>query len=365
MDSQFLNKIQLTNYLYIYDEVKYSLLVSLILKDNFDEVLFWLTEIYESGFYEELWQFTYCIYYDFYAIQNPYMCNYIKKLNSKWLNDNSIVYFIKCYKNLYFKNISSEIFYIRIFSNNYSKLHKSERKFKLFIGRKPTICNSFERKYSLFVWSLQKKHFENIAYFMNEYDEKVFEELIKKYIILNDCFNNSNDINNVYYKNKKHIALFEYFSLFYEKNLNTKNVYLSISKKELMLYSEYKSSISPVYKTLSNKMHYPINYRVSKFNLNRDNIEYNELKNLFWYHWQVLCYNTPCWKKRFEEHNIKLIQKSNKVYLQYPNDNVFEEFWEKYDYEFDEQSKETQNKALRQLEFIKSEDKMINGKIFY
>lgn len=368
MDSQFINKIKLTNYLYIYDEVKYSLLVSMIFKDNFDEVLFWLTEIYESGFYEELWQFTYCIYYDFYAIQQPEMINYIRKLHSKWIKEQSFEYFIKCYKNLYSKNVSSEIFYIRILSNNYSKLDKYERKFKLFIGRKPIICNQFEPKYALFIWSLKKKNLDNIAYFMNEYDEKVFYELIKKYIIINNINNNSNNnIDNSYYKNKKHIILQQYFKLFNKNsnNLNKKNVYDSISKKELNLYSEYKTCVEPAYKTLSNKMRYPINYRVSQFKLNRDNIEYNQLKKLFWYHWQILCYNTPSWKERFEKYNIKLVSKSDKVYLQYPNTDVFEEFWEKYDYEFDEQKQEIQNRVLGKLEFIESENINFNGKIIY
>ena len=58
----------LTRLLYNYDEVKINLLLSLLTKKEFREVIFWSSEIYYSGFKEELWKYIWKIYYDFYAL---------------------------------------------------------------------------------------------------------------------------------------------------------------------------------------------------------------------------------------------------------------------------------------------------------
>ena len=58
-------RLTLTRYLYITDEVKYSLLLSLIDKKDINSVLFWTYELYYSGREEELFQYIRTIYFDF------------------------------------------------------------------------------------------------------------------------------------------------------------------------------------------------------------------------------------------------------------------------------------------------------------
>ena len=57
-----------TRLLYCLDEVKINLLISILKKEDFKEVVFWLVEIYESGYKDDLIQYLWQIYYDFYAI---------------------------------------------------------------------------------------------------------------------------------------------------------------------------------------------------------------------------------------------------------------------------------------------------------
>lgn len=371
MDIQYNNIIRLTRYLYIYDEVKLNLVVCMMLKKDFEEIIFWLSELYESGFHNELWELTYTMYYDFYAIYNQKLLSYIKKLHNKWKVNHSFEYFIKCYKNMYIKEVNSDIFYIRILSNQYSMLKKNERKFKLFLGRKPSICNKFETKYALCIRSFEKKHLNNIAYFMNEYDERLFCDLIYKYIDLKNQTENQNVYENKfknifknnYYTNKKHIALVHLLT--YNKKLKDKSVYVKETKKEIMFYKNINEEIYPVYKTLQHKMFYEVNNEIGEFQLSRDRIDFKTLQMLYWYHWDILCYHTPCWKKRFDEYNIQLVERNNKLELKYPNDDVYEEFWDKYNYEFDEQCLNVQKRVLKHLEFKKNNMKMIIMKMNY
>ena len=61
----------LTRYLYFLDEAKYSLIHSLIKKTSFDEVVYWVGEIYYSGFVSDLWEILWDYYYRYLSIKFP------------------------------------------------------------------------------------------------------------------------------------------------------------------------------------------------------------------------------------------------------------------------------------------------------
>jgi hypothetical protein len=66
------NKLKLTRKLYIFDEVKYTLLNNLTIKDcDFEECIFWTCELFYSGFIDELCELLFETYYYFYAIKYP------------------------------------------------------------------------------------------------------------------------------------------------------------------------------------------------------------------------------------------------------------------------------------------------------
>ena len=71
-----------TRYLYFLDEAKYSLLHSLIKKTSFNEVVYWVGEIYYSGFVSDLWEILWDYYYRYLSIKyKKYEKILIKKYN--------------------------------------------------------------------------------------------------------------------------------------------------------------------------------------------------------------------------------------------------------------------------------------------
>ena len=73
-----------TRYLYIKDEVKTALLISILNKS--DDAIFWAYELYYSGLSNELYAFIWQIYYDFFATLNPSFAVYLSKKLDKDLD---------------------------------------------------------------------------------------------------------------------------------------------------------------------------------------------------------------------------------------------------------------------------------------
>jgi len=81
------NPLVFTRYLYPKEEVKHSLLLSL-LERQLDEALFWTYELYYSGLENELWRFIESIYNEFYALSNhPSLGKCLSSLYEKWCDE--------------------------------------------------------------------------------------------------------------------------------------------------------------------------------------------------------------------------------------------------------------------------------------
>ena len=74
-----------TQYLYIKEEVRIALLVSILNKS--DDAIFWAYELYHSGFKHELLNLIWKIYYDFFATLNPTYEAYLLKKHKELIND--------------------------------------------------------------------------------------------------------------------------------------------------------------------------------------------------------------------------------------------------------------------------------------
>ena len=100
-----------TRYLYIKDEVKIALLLSILNKS--DDAIFWAYELYYSGFKNELIEFIWQIYYDFFATLNPSFAAYLAKKLSKGLEDRFISSIIQ---NLLIRPFNTDVFLLRTIS---------------------------------------------------------------------------------------------------------------------------------------------------------------------------------------------------------------------------------------------------------
>jgi hypothetical protein len=126
-----------------------------------------------------------------------------------------------------------------------------------------------------------------------------------------------------------------------------KSIYILQNKRDIAFLTETNKVVSPVYKTLEERMLYPINRYVGIFHASRNRIDDKALQELYWYNWELLCFQCPLWAKRFEEYGASLVQnESGKVEFVFKNDDDAEAFYDTYGYEFDEQTRDTQNKTL-------------------
>jgi hypothetical protein len=75
-----------TRYLYSKIHVKQSLLLSLLDK-NYNECLFWIYELYFSGFQEECYEYIFTIYDEIYKKTNPKLLKFLEKSYYEWKED--------------------------------------------------------------------------------------------------------------------------------------------------------------------------------------------------------------------------------------------------------------------------------------
>jgi len=105
-----------TRYLYIKDEVKTSLLISILNKS--DDAIFWAYELYYSGFKNELIEFIWQIYYDFFATQNPTFAAYLStKLSKEGLKEDRLISSIV--QNLLIRSYNTDVFLLRTISEQF------------------------------------------------------------------------------------------------------------------------------------------------------------------------------------------------------------------------------------------------------
>ena len=162
----------LTRYLFNLLYVRLSLLDALLNKDNLNEVYYWMSEYYYSGFYQECWEWCIIITMDYYALENPIFFynmvikyyNGLKKTNDKEtgnykekINKGGVLFNI--IKSLFKKKYSCLIY----------NLFKQSVKRKLIIpgirGRKPEYFNDYKDTINHYV-NLGYKDEKKVYYFI-------------------------------------------------------------------------------------------------------------------------------------------------------------------------------------------------------
>ena len=324
----------LTRYLYIYDEVCLSLQQSLLSRASFDEVVFWSNELFSSGYIDELWNLIYKIYYNFYAIIYP---KYERKIN-KLSKIPTLESILNCLCILYYSKINTDVF----------KLHHIRPKLPTKLYTKTPVWLTemdIDDKYSNFMIALHKNHHINMMYHMNNFnDYKKVYNIVKRYFReIHGMLLNDKPWEYVKYSDIRHltIALILYLKCDIS-NITKKNIFRKYSHDQ---YNEQiKEDNDPVkqkYKTLPNRLRYPISNKLGCFKLNRQNLKCS-VSEMLWYHWEYFAYKCPLWKKRFDKYKIKINDETKKI--EFGNVDEEEEFYEEWYYEPDEQTKEVQER---------------------
>ena len=126
-------KFILTRYLYVYDEVGLSFVESILTHKSLDETLFWISELYHSGYSQKSWELLWFVYLDFYFVTYPTFIKYLKQKHKTF----SFPALLSVVYNLHaFKRITPFVFLLRLLSCNRIKM-KNPIQQSVYKGRKP------------------------------------------------------------------------------------------------------------------------------------------------------------------------------------------------------------------------------------
>ena len=327
-----------TRLLYNYDDVRYSLVLSLLSKKDYHETLFWATELFSSGFKDELWNLLMKYYLDFCNI-NQY--KYYEKISEKYTEwkkskkTNDFKPIMKILNVLFSLKTNDLIFKLMNMNVSTRTLYKlKDKKYK----------NAKQNQLNI---SLQKHNLINIGHYFNKLSKKDLYEVLK------DNFNE--EILNVesYYKNKKHILLSNVCKdilkkkITYEKR-NIKNVDILFIKKYLKTnYNERPNKILSLYRL------YGINEDIGCFELSRN----ENMRKDYLYNWEYYAYRCPLWKKRLSNCGIGVndwyeLDKDMYNVPKFKDEDMKDNFYEKFNLEPDEQSLLVHDKSIKNISKI-------------
>ena len=330
-----------TRYLYEKEEVEIAFVLSLLYKKE-DESLFWAYELYYSGFYKDLSELLWKVYYDFYASCNPAFEIYLHKkiteiLTEKKREDRTLGIVIQ---NFLIRPFNMDVFFLRL---NIAKIHDvvvegvaldyKKLMYDVFISGKE--CRLLLEEYYL-------------QYACADPKSKTIEKIIKEYekAILRTPFID------------KHVIVLCKILHLYGLNQNKKmgkNIYICSSDSdgdgggEYIMYetilAEPKEQL-PAYKILSLGALYEINQFncLHLFTLKRETFD---IRAAYLHNWLYYASRSPCWAERIREYGGQIMVEERKVV--FLDDDRMEEFYQQYGYEPDEQRKEVQNKSILEI----------------
>ena len=332
-----------TQYLYIKEEVRLALLVSILNKS--DDAIFWAYELYYSGFKHELLNLIWRIYYDFFATLNPAYESYLLKKHKELLsNDQENERIISSIINdLLFRPFNSDIFMLRnvcetfIIEIEYNEITETLKQW---------ITNNDFRSIAQWVLNVNKsiplKEIYDIC--LDIFDIKVKGKLTKEFVSATKV-----DINN------NIILLAKIMTLFSRKAelKKGKSIYINVEPEDVIIYEPITGS-----NDLKNHRILEIAYmcgiddlkHLSLFKLTRN--KYN-LQEKYWYNWEYHASFSPVWSKRIQQHKgYTDYNKQKVIFKEDPNDELMQDFYGLYGLEPDEQKLDVQNKSIQSIEKI-------------
>ena len=335
-----MENFQFTRYLYEKDEVKITLLMSLLNKS--DEALFWAYELFYSGFKDELINWIWSIYYDFYYSKNAsfekYLSNKLNKMTDEF-EDKLIALIIN---NLIIRPFSVDIFILK-------KITSTEAKeiilFPIFKKKlEKTLSNENYLEIASLILNKIDENFyvKTLAIVISFFIERGLKLDEKKIIKEYQKMTNFND--------KKTLLLsriIHYFTLLKNVKLG-KNLYAHVDDEDIVIYETIDSipennKFLP-YKILPVACMFSIdsNNYLSLFHLKRDKYD---IDLAYRYNWLFYASYSPLWKKRILKYNGIIDDKEKKII--FPDENDEELFYNEFGYEPDEQKIKVQQKSIQ------------------
>jgi hypothetical protein len=344
--------ITFTRYLYVKDEVELALVTSLL--DKKEKAIFWAYELYYSGFEKELFNHLWKIYFDFYYTLNPSFYDYFVKKCKEWgkmspgIERDKIIIIIV--SDLLIRPHNLDVFLLREITQN----------FAIDLPENNNDNNNNNNKFiQIKHWFLCKEYLNIAEFILHKCNDDALGELLDfiacyfkestptKKMVEHKINKNINIVK----INKRHMMLayvMMQFSIIENIKMG-KKLYIIVddadAKKYETIYSDYNSSFYP-YKILPKVYLHGIdeeNY-LCLFNLQRNSIN---LSDAYLRHWEYYASYSPVWSNRIKQFQGTINHILKKI--DFPDDDLFEEFYDSYNYETDEQKPETTNKSIQPI----------------
>jgi len=392
--------IVFTRYLYIFEEVCYSLIFDTLSGLSFKRVIFWLSELYYSGYKDDIWSLAFLLYYDFHAKTNPHLypfiCKKYKLYRKNYTSDtdtskNEINLILSVFKNIFISKTIEKVNYNVLIVNHIKNTSTSiSLETHLYKGRKMAIVSNFVKKHpdkefkiSPEILKILKSLFQSIC--KND-KSRTYEILHLLFDSLISLYSNKNSVK----------IILNYILNFYKHYINEDSIaddYMNISNTDCEIYTldinilyrficnmifnmynreiyKHKSNIKinvmfvkPGIKTydafiktnhieteynwkiMREKVEYNLSINITLFDLYRDYFEEKDISDMLYYNWEYYAYRTPLWKKRVKSHKGKL--NHNNLSIDYNDEDLMEGFYSKFGLEPDEQPKSIQDCILK------------------
>ena len=360
------NELQFTRYLYEKDEVKLSLIICILNKQ--EESVFWAYELYYSGFKLELIDIFWSIYYDFYYTLNPSFEKYLQtKLKNNLDFDTSCENYISMIvNNFMIRPHTMDIFMLKKivdicdFDNSDIQKYNISGNFEIINSELNSVLEAkdFMMLASLILTGIKEEHIiatfkTSLDYFVTDIGLKIDS---KKIVIEFEKY-----LNNKYHNDNKRVILLSrilhYFVVMNNIKLG-KNIYVHIEPEDVILYETIcadlkekdKRTILPARKILPLAKIYSIdndNY-LSLFDLKR---EKQDIKIAYYYNWIYHSSFSPLWRSRILKHCGRIDEKNKKIIFEEEEDSDDNEqaFYDEFGYEPDEQKIDIQNKTIQDI----------------
>jgi hypothetical protein len=330
-----------TRYLYVKDELRLSLLVSILKKS--DDAIFWAYELFYSGFKHELFQLIWKIYYDFFATLNPSFEAYLIKKHKEWLLNNDSIndkIISSIIQDLLFRPFNTDIFFLRNICENF------ENDIDYHSG---VITDINSLRLNMEKW-IETDDYRSIAqWILIENKNRI--DLQEIYDIILDKFGKKKKIYNKVQNIKTEIILLAKIMTLFSKKHNLKkgkSIYIKVEPEDIVPYETINIYDSlKNYNILENACICGIDdlKHLSLFKLNRNKYDLN---NKYWYNWLYHASFSPIWSKRIKM--FKGYPDYNKRTIVFQDDELEEEFYKLYGYEPDEQKRCVQEKSIMSIE---------------
>jgi len=355
-----------TRYLYVKDEVRISLLVSILNKS--DDAIFWAYELFYSGFKTELLKLIWKIYYDFFATLNPTFEQYLLKKHKELLVENKEdnnedkdedkdkdKLISSLIQDLLFRPFNTDVFLLRNASENFEMdiiyHHGAE-----------IITDTREASINMTQW-IKNSDYRSISQWIFNVNNSI--NIVDIYNICLDIFLENGlkltksklakEFVSVLKANTNHkiILLAKIMCLFSKKAelKKGKSIYINVEPEDIIPYETICGSKDiKHYKILEKATICGIDElkHLSLFKLKRSN--YN-LQEKYWYNWEYHASFSPLWSQRITKYGGYIdYTKQKVVFKEEPDDELMQQFYGLYGLEPDEQLLSVQQKSIQKIE---------------